>query len=226
MKLIKKYFLFVILVIILIVVIVININNESVESLEENEVVENELVISDIEIEENIEEKEEIIVLYKVDIKGAVLNPGVYEIEKGMRVIDAINKAGGLLYYANTSTINLSKFVSDEMVIYVYTNDEIAKLKEDKKVIEYIEKECDCPKIENDACINIDDDKKEENALVNINTASLDELMTIPKIGEAKAKDIIKYRDEVGSFKSIEDIKNINGIKDAIYEAIKDYITV
>ena len=195
-----------------------------------------EIVVTDIQteieelskIEEEIDKNPEIVkdtILYKVDVKGAVKNPGVYEVEKAKRVIDAINKAGGLLYYANTSTINLSKYVEDEMVIIVYTNDEINDMKEGNIKIEYIEKECVCPEIKNDACIN-DNIQETETTQININTDSLEELMTIPKIGESKAQDIIKYREENGGFKNIEEIKNINGIKDATYETIKDYITI
>lgn len=219
MKHLKKYkFILIILFIFLAVSLIIQVNSK-----DNSEVIEFENDIEEITNIEVKEEKIEEIILYKVDIKGAVKNPGVYELEQGKRVIDAINKAGGLLNYSNTSTINLSKYLIDEMVIVVYTNDEISKMKEENIKIEYIEKECVCPEIKNDACIT---EEKKENTLVNINIASLEELMTIPKIGESKAKDIIKYREENQGFKSIEEIKNISGIKDATYESIKEYITV
>lgn len=219
MKHLKKYkFILIILFIFLAVSLIIQVNSK-----DNSEVIEFENDIEEITNIEVKEEKIEEIILYKVDIKGAVKNPGVYELEQGKRVIDAINKAGGLLNYSNTSTINLSKYLIDEMVIVVYTNDEISKMKEENIKIEYIEKECVCPEIKNDACIT---EEKKENTLVNINIASLEELMTIPKIGESKAKDIIKYREENNGFKNIEEIKNINGIKDATYESIKEYITV
>ena len=226
MKYIKKY-KFIIPIFILLIIICIILQNKKIEEIEvyeNNEIIE-EIANNDLEELENIEEVE-TKVLYKVDVKGAVKKPGVYEVEENMRVIDAINKAGGLLYYADTSTINLSKFVKDEMSIYVYTYDEVQKAKDGNTVIEYIIEECNCPVIENDACINIEDENNSDKTLININTASLEELMTIPKIGESKAKDIIKYREEHGQFTDIEEIKNISGIKDATYETIKEYITV
>lgn len=226
MKYIKKY-KFIIPIFILLIIICIILQNKKIEEIEvyeNNEIIE-EIANNDLEELENNEEVE-TKVLYKVDVKGAVKKPGVYEVEENMRVIDAINKAGGLLYYADTSTINLSKFVKDEMSIYVYTYDEVQKAKDGNTVIEYIIEECNCPKLENDACINEEIENDISNVLVNINTASLEELMTIPKIGESKAKDIIKYREENGQFTDIEEIKNISGIKDATYETIKEYITV
>ena len=97
--------------------------------------IEDKVLDSSLRKENNLEnEKVEVSKkLYKVDIKGAVVNPGVYEVEENSRVIDIINLAGGLLWYANTTTINLSKFVSDEMVIVIYSKEEVRdflKLKE------------------------------------------------------------------------------------------------
>lgn len=207
----KKKIIIVFIVIIFIITFFVFNNKNEVKELEE------------IVINESIEENNNDIKknIYKVDIKGAIVNPGVYEIEAGSRIIDVINMAGGLKEFANTSTINLSKFVKDEMVIIVYTNDEINNMTKVEPIIEYVEKECNCPKIENNVCII-----EENNDLININEASFDELLNIPKIGESKAKDIIEYREKNGKFKSIDEIKNINGIKDAIFETIKNYITV
>lgn len=203
----------IILIITILVVITIFFYNTKNNENNQNEVITNDL--------ERTEEKEEIKETnkYKVDIKGAVVNPGVYEIEENKRIIDVIELAGGLVWNANTSTINLSRFVEDEMVIVVYTVDEVKNMTEPN--IQYIEKECNCPKIENDACLT-----KKENNIVNINTATKEEFMTLPKIGESKANDIIKYRESIGSFKSIDEIKNVTGIKDALFETIKDYITI
>lgn len=172
----------------------------------------------------------------RVDIKGAIIEPGVYEVDKGNRVIDLINMAGGLTDNADTSLINLSKVLSDEMVIYVYTKEEVKNSNLINTVIKVVEKECVCPNIENDGCINdkIDvtiSNKKDNNddgslnSLININTASLDELMNIPGIGKQKAEAIIKYRKD-NKFESIEDITNVSGIGDSLYESIKKYITV
>lgn len=162
-----------------------------------------------------------------VDVKGEVNTPGVYELTSNNTVIDAINKAGGLTKISDTSNINLSKKLEDEMVIIVYSKAEIQKMEEDKIV---------CPPC-NNACITEEDEKakldeKEENTAetpmgkININTADETTLQTLDGIGEAKAKAIIEYRNKNGDFKTIEDIKNVSGIGDSVYEKIKDNITV
>lgn len=162
-----------------------------------------------------------------VDVKGEVNTPGVYELTSNNTVIDAINKAGGLTKISDTSNINLSKKLEDEMVIIVYSKAEIQKMEEDKIV---------CPPC-NNACITEEDEKakldeKEENTAetpmgkININTADETALQTLDGIGETKAKAIIEYRNKNGNFKTIEDIKNVSGIGDSVYEKIKDNITV
>ena len=189
---------------------------------------------------ENIEVKK-----IKVDIKGSVVNPGVYELDENSRVIDAINSSGGLLENADTSNINLSKILKDQNVIII---DSIKEDIEPQKVIEYVYKECDCPKF-NDACINSNEivnyqetnnNTKEEtidnesnnkedsniNNQVSINTGTLQELQTISGVGESKAKAIIKYREENGLFNSLDDVMNVSGIGDALFEKIKDSITL
>ena len=138
--------------------------------------------------------------------------------------------AGGLLESANTNVINLSKRVVDEMVIIVYTNEEIENYQKDSEVITefvYIEIPCECPDTMNDACITEKEEiKNEENELVSINTASKDELMTLSGIGESKANSIIEYREEHGIFEAIEDIMNVSGIGESAFEKIKNQITV
>lgn len=208
----KKIFLILlgISIILVGVIFIIYKNNQSI----------NEDVV-DIFKEETIEEKEEPKKEIKkiiVDIKGMVANPGVYEVEEGKRVNDIILLAGGLLDNADTSLINLAKIVEDEMTIIIYSNKEvIEKYKEEVCV-------CDCPLINNSACIENND--KEENKIININTGDYNELMKIPGIGESKAKSIIKYREEYGNFNTIEDIKKVSGIGDSLFEDIKEYITV
>lgn len=174
------------------------------------------------------EKKEEVIPeeYYYIDIKGEVVNPGVYKLIKGSRVIDVINVSGGLKENANTKYINLSKQVTDEMVVVVYTNEEILSFKE-KEIITI---PCNCEKITNDSCIeNIKKDSEvkidNEKKLININTATKEELITLTGIGEAKADAIIKYREEK-LFEQIEDIKEVSGISDAIFEKIKEFITI
>lgn len=166
----------------------------------------------------------------KVNIKGAVVNPGVYSFTSGDRVIDAINKSGGLLENADTSVINLSKNLFDEMVIVIYTYDEVQAMKGNNILIQYVEKECNCPTLENDACLSSNHDNIENTSVnqnkISINTASIEQLQTLSGIGEAKAKAIIDYRNKNGSFAKIEDIMNVSGIGETVFAKIKDYITI
>ena len=171
------------------------------------------------------EEKENI----KVEIKGAVKNEGVYEIEDTFRVEDLITISGGLEADADISTINLSRKLKNEDVVIIYTKKEIEEAKKGSTSIKYIERECICPKIDNSACIEdiISNSQSIINntGKVNLNTATIEELLTIPNIGESKAKLIIEYRNKT-PFKQIEDIMNIKGIGSGIFEKIKAYITI
>ncbi len=166
---------------------------------------------------------------FKIDIKGEINNPGIYEMPKNSRIIDVINKAGGLTENANTTVINLSKKISDEMVIIIYSNDQVMDFKNTKKEEETLIDKChqkDDISLKNDACIEKDTTTTDNlNKQISINTATKEELMTLPGIGEAKAQEIIDYRNTNGNFTTIEDIKNISGIGDSIFAKIKDYIT-
>ena len=174
-----------------------------------------------------------------VDIKGAVKNPGVYQIEEEKRVIDVVIMSGGLTEEADTTYINLAKKIKDEMVIIIYTKDQIKKAQSKETLApKEINNTCICPKITNEACIkeettqtkenkqDTNTEKQDTNKKVNINTATEEELQTITGIGESKAKAIISYREEQGPFKSIEDIKNVSGIGESLYEKVKNSITV
>lgn len=196
---------------------------------------EQEVTDEPLEILTNEEnEVEDLDGSIKVNIKGAVKNPGVYELESNSRVEDAIDISGGLSDNADTSIINLSKKLFDESVIIIYTKEEVKKIKQGNVVIQYIENECNCPSFENNACIDpdtlVNSDSgttvDELNGKISINKATIKELQTLSGIGEAKAKSIIEYREINGSFKTIEEIKNVKGIGDAIFEKIKDNITV
>ena len=191
--------------------------------------------LKDIVIDEVDEELEDAVdeTYYYIDLKGAVTNPGVYRILEGQRVIDVITLAGGLTAKADTSVLNLSKKVYDEMIIIIYTKDEIIKFKESgqtkEEVIIYLEKECKCPDPNiNGACIDNEtsDNNSQVTSKVSINTSSKEELMTLTSIGETKAQNIIDYRNNNGPFVSIEDIKNVSGIGESIFDKIKDYITI
>ena len=171
--------------------------------------------------------KEDTEKLYMVDIKGEVISPGIYELPSTSRVIDVINKAGGLTDIADTSVINLSKKIEDEMVIIIYSEYEVNNWLKTKQEEEYLQEKCqnsEDSRIENDACIS-DNAIENNETLININTATKEELMTLSGIGETKALAIISYREKT-PFTSIEDIKNVSGIGDSTYNEIKDYITV
>ena len=162
------------------------------------------------------------ITKFYVDVKGAVKKAGVYEVKEGDRVIDAITLAGGLAKNANTGNINLSKRLESEMVVYVYTNNEVKQ----GSVKSSCDTECNCEGLEINNCIESSNESTNKGNLININKATKEELMTLSGVGESKAEAIISYREENGSFKSIEDIKNVTGIGDAMFEKIKGSITV
>lgn len=182
----------------------------------------------------------------RVDIKGQIVNPGVYEVESDKRVIDVINYAGGLLDGADTSVNNLSRLVKDEMVIIIYSSDEVknfSKTKEDEQIkLNNINNSS----VKNDSVITnndlievhenstnednqVDDNANQSTIVdskVSINTASLEELTTLNGIGKSKAQAIIDYRNTNGLFKSIEDILNVSGIGEKLFAKIKDSITL
>lgn len=208
---------------------------------------EKDIIVSDNIKEEIIkEEVEDENISYYVDIKGEVITPGVYEVSSNSRIIDVIKIAGGLTKNADTSLLNLSKKVTDEMNIKIYSKNEVKTAKESLtkepeviEIIKEIEKECVCPDKsdvcsdnKNDALIedntnnNIENNSNIENTtLININTATKEELLNIPNIGDAKAENIIEYRSK-NKFSKIEDILNVSGIGEAVFEKIKNYITV
>lgn len=137
-----------------------------------------------------------------VDVKGAVKHPGVFETTKDKRVKDLIEEAGGLLDDADTSTLNLSQKVKDQMVIYVLKHGEKPKQISDG----------------GSSSSNAD--------VININTANLEQLMKISGVGKTKAEAIISYREKNGDFKKKEDITKVRGIGKATFEKIKDKIEV
>ena len=136
-----------------------------------------------------------------VDVKGAVKHPGVFETTKDKRVKDLIEEAGGLLDDADTSTLNLSQKVKDQMIIYVLKHGEKPK--------------------------QISDSSSSSNTdVININTANKEQLMKISGVGKTKAEAIISYREKNGDFKKKEDITKVKGIGKATFEKIKDKIEV
>lgn len=169
--------------------------------------------------------KKENIENYKVDIKGEILTPGIYTLKSNSRVIDVIEMSGGLTENADTSVINLSKKITDEMVIIIYSKSEVKDFEKTKETEKIVQEKCikkDENALKNDACIT---DSAKTSGKVSINTATKEELMTLTGIGDSKAEDIIKYREENGPFKAIEDIKNVSGIGDSLFAKIKENIT-
>lgn len=187
---------------------------------------QNEILISkkETKIKEKSTEEEK----YQIDIKGEVQNPGIYNLSKNARIYDAIQAAGGLTTEANTTVINLSKKIADEMVIIIYSNQEVKDFKKTKEQESRLLEQCrkkDSDALENNACID-DIPSKEQPAKISLNKATVEQLMTLPGIGETKATDIVNYRNEIGEFKNIEEIKNISGIGDSIFAKIKEYLTL
>lgn len=185
-----------------------------------------------LELKEEKEVEDDVLVVsyFYVDIKGEVKKPGTYKIEEGKRVIDVINLAGGLTKSADTSANNLSMKVKDEMVIVIYSDDEIKDFETVKEKESLIINNCNKENnnIINDSCVSNEEFSDVSDAvkkLVSINTASKEELMTVSGIGESKALAIIEYRNKNGLFKDISEVKNVSGIGDSLYEKIKDYIT-
>ncbi len=223
-----KYYIIIILVLMIISIVIFNTTKHT----SQESTVQLEALTETEPVEEKVEEPQKI----KFDIKGEVITPGVYEIEAGKRVSDAIEKSGGLTENADTTLINLSKNITDEMVIIIYNKNEIEKLRQEltttKTVIEYIEKECSCPDTINDACTTpaqtdkTDNKTLDPNQKININTATKEELMLLSGIGESKAEAIIKYREENGAFQDINDLTKVSGIGESVLEKIKNNITI
>lgn len=155
-----------------------------------------------------------------VDIKGSVKKPGVYQVSADSIVWDIVNLSGGFTKNAYTKNINLSQKVKDEMVIYVFSKNEMLKMNENVKT----DTTCTTNIINYDNCITTEKNEA-STVLVNINTASKEELMNVSGIGASKADSIIAYRIKT-PFSKIEDIMNVSGIGESLFDKIKKYITV
>ncbi len=145
-----------------------------------------------------------------VDVRGAVAQPGVYTLEVGSRVQDALKRAGGTLPNAETRTFNLARKLNDGEQIYVPTFAEATLV----------------PTATPGKGTRVPTPTKTPMGKININTATVEELDVLPGIGPAIALRIVDYRTQKGPFKKIEDIKDVRGIGDAIFADIKDSITV
>ena len=160
-----------------------------------------------------------------VHICGAVSAPGVYELPAGSRIIDAVEAGGGFLPEADEACCNLAEEIVDGCQIYIMTKSEsCADGQTEKKA--GIQTSPDSDMQTTDRNVRSNNAPALENGLVNLNTADVAALMTLPGIGESRAKAIISYREQHGAFAQIEDIMKISGIKQAAFSKIKDKITV
>lgn len=160
-----------------------------------------------------------------VHICGAVSAPGVYELPAGSRIIDAVEAGGGFLPEADEACCNLAEEIVDGCQIYIMTKSEsCADGQTEKKA--GIQTSPDSDMQTTDRNVRSNSATALENGLVNLNTADVAALMTLPGIGESRAKAIISYREQHGAFAQIEDIMKISGIKQAAFSKIKDKITV
>lgn len=151
-----------------------------------------------------------LIVVY---VCGAVNSPGVYELENDSRIADAVSMAGGLLQDADSDSINLAGRISDGMKIRIPFEGEILADENNDG--------------EQSTSGNIGEDNvsaESTNEKININNATKEQLMTLSGVGESKANAIIEYRNTKGTFKTIEEIMNIEGIKEGVFNKIKDSI--
>lgn len=173
-----------------------NNEKESSDLLKENNINEKVTIVENKDVN-----KKEIV----VEIKGEVVKPDVYTLDDGSIIKDLIDKAGGLTNEADINNINRADKLKSHQLIYIPNKEEA------KNIINPIGKESN--------------NKQVDNTLININTATVEELKNINGVGDSKAQNIIKYREENGGFKSIEDIKNVDGIGDKTFENIKGQIT-
>lgn len=150
------------------------------------------------EMDEEIETTEETVTEYMVDIKGAVKQPGVYQVKEQNRVKDVIKMAGGLEKTADQEAINLAERVFDEMVIFV----------------PFIGEEAASP------ADHLDDGK------IRINQVTAEEITSIPGIGQVKANAIVEYRDTHGKFVEMEDLLKVSGIGEKTVELMKEHVRI
>ena len=201
-----------IIAIILITIIGIGIYcyTDAIENTNEEEI-ENVLEVAQTNTTKETEEKNIF-----VHIAGCVQKEGMLELSSNSRIADAIEKAGGLTQEADLSDINLAYLLEDGMKIYIPNQNERQ---------ENNEKTENTAKTESTPSMQIQDTNTKQN-VININTATQEELDTLPGIGPATATKIIEYRKEKGKFKQKEEIKEVSGIGEAKYEKIKEYISI
>ncbi|MGL4589356.1 MAG: helix-hairpin-helix domain-containing protein [Mycoplasmatales bacterium] len=162
-------------------------------------IVENDQVSEHAKTAATTVEKTKLVKIV-IDVKGAITKPGVYELENGKRIKDIIELAGGFKG-ANEICVNLAQLLKDEQKIII-------------------------PRSEEECTSSLVNQTEEGVQIVNLNTATELELMTLPGIGEGRAKAIIEYREKSGNFQTIDDLKNVSGFGESTFEKLKDAITV
>ena len=218
----KKIIILIILIAILVSTFIIYMLNTK-EREEREEIELNNLFLEEKSDEEKIEKEQKDNNIVKdekekiaIHIIGEIKKEGIIYLPKGSRIVDAIEKAGGSTKEADLTQINLAYILEDGKKIYIPNKKE--------KINEYIIKSNGNTFIqEGDKSQSI---LSKENDKVNINTATLNELDSLPGIGPSTAQKIIDYREKNGEFKKIEDLQNVKGIGNAKYEEVKDKITI
>lgn len=201
---------------------------EDVETLESENIEENVEEMQN-KIEEERESKIGILENKKtvtVHVVGEVNSPGVYTLNEGSRIIDAINSAGGRTEEADLSKINLAYIIEDGIQIYIPSIRENKSSNEELRENSYIREDAGDDIISSTVTKENEGEGTGKEAKVNINTANLEKLQTLPGIGQSTAQKIIEYRQQNGKFKTEEDLKNVTGIGESKYENLKDKVTV
>ena len=180
----------------------------SSEDFIETEQAESESQVEETKVQQT-EGEEEFLYVY---VCGEVKSPGVYTLSRGSRVCDLFEVAGGLTENAATDYWNQARLLVDGEMLYVPTIEEAKTRQNSDKDVSLNQSESS--------------DTSDTGGKINLNTASIDQLMQIPGIGEAKAKAIYNYREEHGGFSSIEEVMNIEGIKEGVFSKMKEYIVV
>ncbi len=192
------------------------VSQENVMEEEAGSELQDESGIQDEAEDDSVDETESQMIY--VEVCGAVKAPGVYELPKGSRVYQAIEKAGGFLEEAQQGLINQAEFLTDGQQIRIYTKEEAEKLK--STAVDETAAKGLSSQDENTSSGQNTDEK------ININRADKSMLMTLSGIGEIRAEAIIAYREKTGGFSTIEELMQVEGIKEKTYEKLKDKITV
>lgn len=206
----KKIIVFILILLICPIVLIIKDKLESKEDIyvltEKEKSLDESMEEQEIKKEENNITNKEITVY----VSGAVNKPGIVTLNEGDRLATAVEKVGGTTQKADLNGINMAIKLKDEMHYIIPRIGEVVKDSE-SEVISYG---------------NFNQAESSKTSQININTATIEELDKLPGVGEATANKIVNHRSESGEFKSIEEIKNVNGIGDKKFEEMKNLICV